>query len=43
VDIGLSYMAATHSMEYAKNLTPGNNKLDTLWAYVQINVKPDFK
>ncbi len=42
VDLGLSYMAATRSMEYAKNLTPGSNNLNPVWAYLQINIKPDF-
>lgn len=42
VDVGLSYMAATRSMEYAKNLTPGVNNLNPVWAYLQINIKPDF-
>jgi hypothetical protein len=42
VDLGLSAMAATHSMEYAKNITPGTSKLHPLWAYLQFNIKPDF-
>ncbi|WP_413668018.1 alginate export family protein [Mucilaginibacter sp. Mucisp86] len=42
VDLGLSYMAATHSMEYAKGLTPDNNKLHPFWAYLQLNIKPEF-
>ncbi|PJJ83797.1 alginate export family protein [Mucilaginibacter auburnensis] len=42
VDLGLSYMAATRSMEYAKNLTPGSTNLSPVWAYLQINIKPDF-
>lgn len=39
---GFSYMAATQSMEYAKNLAPGSNKLDATWAYLQINIRPEF-
>ncbi|QEM10745.1 alginate export family protein [Mucilaginibacter rubeus] len=42
VDLGLSYMAATHSMEYAKGLTPDANKLHPFWAYLQLNIKPEF-
>jgi hypothetical protein len=42
VDLGLSYMAATQSMEYAKNITPGTAKLNPVWAYLQINIKPQF-
>jgi hypothetical protein len=42
VDLGLSYMAATSSMEYAKNITPGTAKLSPFWAYLQINIKPEF-
>lgn len=42
LEFGLSYMAATKSMEYAKGLTPGSTKLNASWAYLQINIKPDF-
>ncbi|MEO6851765.1 MAG: alginate export family protein [Mucilaginibacter sp.] len=42
VDLGLSYMAATQSMEYAKNITPGTARLSPVWAYLQINIKPEF-
>jgi hypothetical protein len=42
IAIGLSYMAATSSMEYAKNITPGTARLDPVWAYLQINIRPDF-
>jgi hypothetical protein len=42
VDLGLSYMAATRSMEYAKGLTPGSSKLHPVWAYLQLNIKPEF-
>lgn len=42
VDLGLSYMAATRSMEYAKTLTPGTSKLHPVWAYLQLNIKPEF-
>ncbi|MBS1502828.1 MAG: hypothetical protein JST32_12250 [Bacteroidetes bacterium] len=42
VDLGLSYMAATASMEYAKNVTPGTARLSPVWAYLQLNIKPEF-
>jgi hypothetical protein len=42
IDLGLSYMAATRSMEYAKNITPGTANLKPVWAYLQINIKPEF-
>ncbi|MES2427527.1 MAG: alginate export family protein [Bacteroidota bacterium] len=42
VDLGLSYMVATKSMEYAKNITPGTANLKPVWAYLQINIKPEF-
>jgi len=42
VDLGLSYMAATRSMEYAKAIAPNTANLKPVWAYLQINIKPDF-
>ncbi|MCC8427098.1 alginate export family protein [Mucilaginibacter sp. UR6-11] len=42
VDVGLSYMAATASMEYAKNITPLTARLKPVWAFLQINIKPEF-
>ncbi|MFB9841780.1 alginate export family protein [Mucilaginibacter ginsenosidivorans] len=42
VDFGLSYMAATSSMEYAKNLAPGSSRLSPVWAYLQLNILPEF-
>ena len=42
IEQGLSYMAATRSMEYAKGLAPGVNKLRPVWAYLQLNIKPEF-
>jgi hypothetical protein len=42
VELGLSYMAATSSMEYAKNLAPGSSKLSPVWAYLQFNIQPAF-
>lgn len=40
--LGVSYMAATGSMAYAKNITPGTVKLSPVWAYLQLNITPDF-
>ncbi|SDP52274.1 Alginate export [Mucilaginibacter sp. OK268] len=42
IDLGFSYMAATRSMEYAKNITPGTANLKPVWAYLQLNIKPEF-
>jgi hypothetical protein len=41
-ELGLSYLAATSSMEYAKNITPGTARLNPMWAYLQFNIRPDF-
>jgi len=40
--LGLSYMSATQSMEYAKNITPGTTHLNPVWAYLQLNIVPEF-
>jgi len=42
VELGFSYMAATTSMEYAKNLAPGSSRLSPVWAYLQFNIQPKF-
>jgi hypothetical protein len=42
VDVGVSYMAATTSMEYAKNIIPATSNLHPVWAFLQINIKPEF-
>ena len=42
VELGISYMAASKSMEYAKGITPGTSKLNASWVYLQINIKPEF-
>jgi hypothetical protein len=42
VDLGFSYMAATSSMEYAKNVAPGSARLSPVWAYLQFNIRPEF-
>ncbi|KAI9451187.1 hypothetical protein F5148DRAFT_1290292 [Russula earlei] len=39
---GLAFMNATTSMEYAKGITPGTARLNGNWAYLQINIKPEF-
>jgi hypothetical protein len=42
VELGLSWMAATHSMEYAKGIVPGAARLNAGWAYLQVNIRPDL-
>ncbi len=42
LECGFSLMAATKSMEYAKSITPGSANLTGTWAYLMINIKPDF-
>jgi hypothetical protein len=42
LQLGYSRMAATHSMEYAKGITPGAARLNASWAYLQINIRPDL-
>ena len=40
--LGVSYMAASSSMEYAKNIAPGTSKMHPTWAYLQLNITPEF-
>lgn len=42
VELGISYMAASKSMEYAKAITPGSSNLNASWVYLQLNIKPEF-
>lgn len=42
LELGISYMAATESMTYAKNVTPGTVKLNAGWVYLQVNIRPEF-
>jgi hypothetical protein len=42
LECGVSMMAATKSMEYAKAITPGTSKLSGQWLYLQLNIKPEF-
>jgi hypothetical protein len=42
IEYGFSVMAASHSMEYAKNITPGTANLTGLWSYLMITIKPEF-
>lgn len=39
---GFCWMAATKSMEYAKGITPGTSRLNANWAYLQVNIRPEF-
>lgn len=42
IELGASTMAATHSMEYAKGIANGAARLTANWAYLQVNIRPDF-
>ncbi len=42
LELGLSYLAATKTMEYTKGVAPGSADLNASWAYFQINIRPDF-
>lgn len=42
LELGLCGLAASHSMEYAKGITPGTARLNAAWAYLQINIRLDF-
>jgi hypothetical protein len=42
IEAGVCGMWATHSMEYAKGVTPNTARLNASWAYLQIDIKPDF-
>jgi len=42
VDLGICYMAATRNMEYAKGIAPNSASLNPVWAYLQLNIKPEF-
>jgi len=39
---GFSRMMATSSMELAKGLAPGTTRLNGNWAWLQVNIRPDF-
>ena len=42
LEYGFSVMAATKSMEYAKNIAPNTAKLIGTWTYLMITIKPEF-
>lgn len=42
LELGACWLAASRSMEYAKGITPGTARLNAAWAYLQINIRPDF-
>lgn len=42
VELGLAWLAATRSMEYAKGLTPNTSELNGSWAYLQVNIRPEL-
>ena len=39
---GLCGLAASRSMEYAKGITSGTARTNATWAYLQLNIRPDF-
>jgi hypothetical protein len=42
LETGFCGLAASRSMEYAKGITPGSARLNATWAYLQLNIRPDF-
>ena len=42
LELGVAYLAATNSIEYAKGITPGTADKSASWAYLQLNIRPDF-
>jgi Alginate export len=42
LELGLCGLAASHSMEYAKGIAPATARLNAGWAYLQVNIRPDF-
>jgi hypothetical protein len=42
LELGACALWATHSMEYAKGITPNTARLNASWVYLQLNIKPDF-
>jgi hypothetical protein len=42
LEYGFSLMAATKSMEYAKNISPDAAKLTGIWSFLMIIIKPEF-
>lgn len=39
---GLSFLRASRSMEYAKNIAPGTASLNASWAWLMVNIRPEF-
>ncbi len=42
VEWGLSYMAASGSMAYAKNVPPGTTEKNNYWSYLMVSVQPSY-
>jgi hypothetical protein len=42
LELGACALWAKHSMEYAKGIAPNTARLNASWAYLQLNIKPDF-
>jgi hypothetical protein len=42
IELGISFMFATRSMEYAKGVPPGAARLNGNWSYLMVNIRPEF-
>jgi hypothetical protein len=42
LELGVSYMKANNSTEYVKRSTMDQTRHDAQWAYLMINIRPDF-
>ncbi|HLZ89614.1 MAG TPA: hypothetical protein VKQ52_20310, partial [Puia sp.] len=42
LELGACALYGTHSMEYAKGITPNTARLNASWVYLQLNIRPDF-
>lgn len=42
LETGFCGLTASRSMEYAKGIIPGTARLNATWAYLQLNIRPDF-
>jgi len=42
LEAGICWLGATASMDYAKSLAPGTTRRNASWAYLQVNIRPDF-
>jgi hypothetical protein len=42
LELGISYLAASASMDYAKAITPGSANRNASWSYLQLNIRPEL-